>query len=309
MHLTVLSRSSALYTTRRIVDAARMAGHRARVIDPLRCEIFLGGDASKLFFRGKPLSLTDACIPRIGQSVQSYGLAILDLLARRGVSLLNGSGAIARSRNKIRCLQHLSAHGIPVPATVMGNDARQIAETLSRVGGCPVLIKLLHGGERTGVMVCETPHSMEAALEALLALGHTVLVQEYVRDVKSRDLRAVVVGGRVVAAVRRVARVGRLSRTLRAGARFEAARLRPELAALAEETAKLVGLEVGAVDMLDLRDGPKVFEVNSSPGIQEIESVTGVDVARAIVERATELARKKKRAATPKGEEGRPARR
>ena len=307
MHLTVLSRSSALYTTRRIVDAARIAGHRARVIDPLRCAIHLSSQASTLLYKRKPMPRTDACIPRVGQSVQAYGLAVLDQIDRLGIPVLNGSAAIARSRSKIRCLQLLSAHGIGVPATVMAHDAGEIKEMVSLVGGCPVLLKLLHGDERMGVMVCETEQSMEAALEALLALGHEVLVQEYVRDLKGRDLRAMVVGGQVVAAVRRMVRVGRLGRTLAAGARFGSARLRPELARLAERTAKVVGLEVAAVDMLDGPGGPKVFEVNSSPGIQEIEHATGVDVARAIVARAEDLARegrrkkRKARASNPKG--------
>jgi ribosomal protein S6--L-glutamate ligase len=305
LHLTVLSRSSALYTTRRILDAARIAGHRARVVDPLRCEIHVAGGQSTLLYKCKPLPRVDVCIPRVGQSVQSYGLAVLDQLERLGVPTLNGAQAISRSRAKMRCLQHLSAHGIPVPATVMANDAREIKEMVSLVGGCPVLIKLLQGGERTGVMVCETPQSMEAALEALLALGHYVLVQEYVRDRKGRDLRALVVGGKLVAAVRRVPRVGRLGRTLQAGARFEAARLRPELARLAERTAALVGLEVAAVDMIEGADGPKVFEVNSSPGLKEVEHATGVDAARAIVERAAELAltKKKKRPAPSQKED------
>lgn len=299
MHLTVLSRSSALYTTRRILDAARIAGHRARVVDPLRCQIHLAGGTSTLLYKRKALPRVDVCIPRIGQSVQSYGLAVLDQLERMGVPVLNQARSISRSRAKMRCLQHLSVHGVPVPATVLANDAREVKEMVSLVGGCPVLIKLLQGGgERTGVMVCETPQSMEAALEALLALGHYVLVQEYVRDRKGRDLRALVVGGRLVAAVRRVPRVGRLGRTLQAGARFEAARLRPELARLAERTAELVGLEVAAIDMIDGDGGPKVFEVNSSPGLTEVEHATGVDVARAIVERAAQLAlmsKKKKR--------------
>lgn len=308
MHLTVLSRASALYTTRRILDAARIAGHRARVMDPLRCELYLAGPDSRLTYKRKPLPRIDACIPRIGQSVQNYGLAVLDQLARLGVPLMNGPAAIARSRSRIGCLQHLSAHGVAVPATVMARDAGEIRQMLDLVGGCPVLVKPLHGGEKVGVMVCETAQSMEAALEALLALGHDVLVQEYVRERRGRDLRALVVGGRLVAAVRRVPRVGRLGRTLGAGARFEAARLRPELARLAERTAALVGLEVAAVDMLDGRDGPKVFEVNSSPGIQEIEHATGRDVARAMVERAAELARaarrKKKERAPPSQDEG-----
>jgi ribosomal protein S6--L-glutamate ligase len=289
--LTILSRSPAIYTTRRLVDAARMAGHRVRVLDPLECELFLDGQTARLFHRKKPLARTDVCIPRIAQSIQSHGLAVVDQLAQQGVPLLNTAAAIALSRNKIACLQHLCAHGVPVPATVMANDASKIKEMVGLVGGWPVLIKLLQGSERMGVMVCETAHSMGAALEALLGLGLDLIVQQYVRDTRGRDLRVLVVGDKVVAAVRRVPRVGRLHRTLGAGARFEAVRLRRRVERVALDSAKLVGLEVAAVDMLDLREGLRVFEVNSSPGIKEIEAATGVDAARAIVGRAIETAR------------------
>lgn len=290
MHLTVLSRSSLIYTTRRLVDAARVSGHRARVLDPLKCEMFLDGLQSGIFYRQKKVARTDACIPRIAQSVQNYGLAVVDQFAHLGVPLLNTSVGIARSRNKIRCLQHLSSHGVPVPATVMASEAMDLKSMVSMVGGVPVLIKLLHGGERLGVMVCESLQSMEAALEALLGMGHDLIVQQYVPEAKGRDLRALVVGGRLIAAVRRLPRVGRLRRTLGAGARFEPARLRSELARLAEKAASLVGLEVAAIDLLDTKDGPRVFEVNSSPGIKEIEVATGVDAASAIIGRAAELA-------------------
>lgn len=290
MHLTVLSRSSHIYTTRRLVDAARVAGHRARVLDPLRCEMFLDGLSSRLFYRQRKVARTDACIPRIAQSVQSYGLAVVDQFAHQGVPLLNNSAGIARSRNKIRCLQHLSSHGVPVPATAMASEATDLKAMVSLLGGVPVLLKLLHGGERVGVMVCESLQSLEAALEALLGMGHNLLVQQYVPEAKGRDLRALVVGGRLVAAARRLPRVGRLGRTLGAGARFEPARLRPELARLVESSASLVGLEVAAIDLLDTKDGPRVFEVNSSPGIKEIEEATGVDIAAAIVGRAADLA-------------------
>jgi len=304
VHLTVLSRSSAIYTTQRLVDAGRMAGHRVRVLEPLKCEMFLGGKQAELLYRRKPAPRTDVCIPRIGQSVQHYGLAVLDQFAQIGVPVLNSAMAIARSRNKIRCLQHLSAHGIPVPATVMANDAKAVMEMASLVGGCPVLVRLLQGGERVGVMVCETLQSLEAALEALLGMGHNLIVQQYVRDTRGRDIRTLVVGGKLIAAVRRVPRVGRLHLTLGAGARFERAKLPEDIAQLAAETARLVGLEVAAIDMLDLKDGPRVFEVNSSPGIKEIEEITGVDVARALIERAGELAaptrrKRRKPAETP----------
>lgn len=289
MHLTLLSRSTSLYTTHRVVDAARLAGHRVRVLDALACQLHLGAGETSLLYRGRPLPPTDVCLPRIGQSVQAYGLAVLDQLERRGIPLLNTAAAIARARNKLRCLELLTSEGIPVPSTVLARDVRSLKGMLELVGGCPVLLKLLQGGERAGFMVCETPQSMEAALEALLALGHDVLLQEYLRDRRGRDLRALVVGGKVVAVVRRVARIGRLGRTLRAGARFEAARLKPSQVDLAERTARLVGLEVAAIDMLEAAGGTKVFEINASPGIQEVEGATGVDVAHAVVSRAEEL--------------------
>ncbi len=291
MHFTILSRSSAIYTTRRLADATRMAGHRARVLDPLRCEMLLSEGKSGLLYRRKPIGRTDACIPRIGQSIQNYGLVVVDQFEQEQVPVLNGAAAIARSRNKIRCLQHLASHAIPVPATVMANDAGDIKSMVELIGGVPVLLKLLQGADKVGVMVCETHNSLQAALEALLGLGHNVIVQQYVREAKGRDIRAFVVGGRAIAAVRRVPRVGRLRRTLGAGARIQATRLPPDFAAMAERAAQLVGLDVAAVDMLDLAGGPRVFEVNSSPGIKEIEEATGIDLAAAIVERAAERVR------------------
>lgn len=290
MHITLLSRSTSIYTTRRLVETARAAGHKVRVLNPLKVEMLLGGRA-ELFYHRRRLAPGDVCIPRIAQSIQNYGLAVVNQFAQCGVPLLNSATAIAQSRNKMRGLQLLAASGIPVPTTVMANDAADLKEMVSLVGGVPVLLKLLQGGERIGVMVCESLQSMEAAVEALLGLGHHVIVQQYVRERKDKDVRALVVGGRVVAAVRRRPRVGRLTRTLGAGAKFQATRLPESYQQIAVETANLVGLEVAAVDMIDLKDGPRVFEVNSSPGIKEIEEVTGIDVATAIIERAAELAR------------------
>ncbi len=290
MQITLLSRSSGIYTTTRLVEAARGAGHKARVLNPLKVEMLLAQRA-ELYYHRKKLAPGDVCIPRIAQSIQNYGLAVVNHFGQCGVPLLNSAMAIAQSRNKMRGLQLLAANGIPVPATVMANEAADLKEMVSLVGGVPVLLKLLQGGERMGVMVCESLQSMEAALEALLGLGHNVIVQQYVREKKGKDVRALVVGGRVVAAVRRIPRVGRLKRTLGAGAKFQATRLPASYEEIAVATANLVGLEVAAIDMIDLKDGPRVFEVNSSPGIKEIEEATGVDVAGAMIARAAELAK------------------
>lgn len=300
MHLTVLSRSLAIHTTRRLVETARSRGHRARVVDPVQVEMRLGGTAPTLLHRRAPFPRTDVVIPRIALSVNQYGLAVVNQLQLLGVPVLNGAQGISASRNTMRCLQLLAGCGIGVPATVMASDPSRLRDLVRHVGGLPVLLKLLSQAERTGLMVCETLPSLEAALETIRRLGQNIVVQQYVRA-RGRDLRVLVVGGRVVAALRRRPRPGRLARTLARGARFEACTLAPAQARLAVETARVVGLEVCAVDMLDVRGGPLVFEVNSSPGIREAEELCGVDVAAAIVARAEQVVADARRARSAAG--------
>jgi ribosomal protein S6--L-glutamate ligase len=289
VHLTILSRSTSIYTTRRLAEAARARGHRARVLDPVQIEMKLGEGAPSLFHRRRAFPRTDAVIPRIAPSVQQYGLAVVNQLELRGAAVLNGARAIAASRNKMECLQLLAANGVGVPRTVMASDASGLRDMVRHVGGVPVLVKLLSPSGRPGLMICETLQSLEAALEAILGLGQNIVVQQYVKGARGSDLRAIVVGGRVVAALRRRARPGRLARTLARGANFERAELTPRQARGAVEAARVVGLEVCAVDLLDVKGRPLVFEVNSSPGIREAEEACGVDVAAAIVARAEEL--------------------
>lgn len=290
MRLTVLSRSAAIYSTRRLAEAARARGHVVRVVDPARVELGLGAGRPALYHRGRPFPPTEVAIPRIAASSQQHGLAVVNQLALLGVPLLNGPLGIAASRDKLRSLQLLSASGVAVPRTVMANDPSALKSMVKHVGGVPVLVKLVAPGDKGGVMICETLQSLEAALEAILGLGQDIVVQQYVKEARGSDLRALVVGGRVVAAVRRRATAGRMSRSLRRGARFEPVRLAPRCAVAAAEAARVVGLEVCAVDMLDVPGGPMVFEVNSSPGLQELEEACGVDAAAAIVARAEDLA-------------------
>jgi ribosomal protein S6--L-glutamate ligase len=296
MHLTILSRSPSIYTTRRLVEAARERGHRARVLDPLQVEMGLGGPGPALYYRRKAFPRADAVIPRIGLSINQYGLAVVNQLSLMGVPVLNGAPAIAASRNKMRVLQLLSASGVKVPLTVMASNPSRLKEMVKLVGGLPVLVKLLSASEKTGVMICETLESLEAALEAILGLGQNIIVQQYLHGAKERDLRVLVVGGKVVASLRRRPRAGRFARTLARGAEFEVAELPPAYARVALDAARVVGLEVCAVDMLDVpRGGPRVFEVNSSPGIREAEEACRCDVAGAIVERAAALAAARRR--------------
>lgn len=289
MKITILSRSGAIASTRRLVEAARARRHQVRVLDPVRVEMLLDGKSASLYYARKPLAPTDVVIPRIAQSISAYGLAVVSQFAMKGVPLMNSAQAIAQARNKMRSLQLLSAHGIDIPATVMARDAADLKEMVSLVGGVPVLVKLLQGQERHGVMVCESLQSLEAALEAILGLGHNLIVQQYVPQ-SGRDVRVFVVGGTALAAVRRLARVGRLARTLIRGARLEPTELTQAQRQVAVRAAQLVGLEVAAVDLIEMDGVPKVFEVNACPAISQMEKATGVDLAGAIISRAEKLA-------------------
>jgi ribosomal protein S6--L-glutamate ligase len=223
VHLTILSRSPAIYTTRRLMEAARARGHRVRVLDPVQVEMGLGGMRPALFHRRRPFPRSDAVIPRIALSISQYGLAVVNQLELLGVPVLNRAQGISASRNKMRCLQLLAGRGIGVPLTVMASDASGLKDMVKHVGGLPVLVKLLSQSERTGLMICETLQSLEAALEAILGLGQNIVVQQYVRRTRGRDLRVFVVGGQVVASLRRRPRVGRFARTLAHGALVEEA--------------------------------------------------------------------------------------
>lgn len=290
MKITLLSRSASIPSTKRLVEAGRARGHQVRVLNPVRVQMLLDGQRAQLYYQRRKLPPCDVVIPRIAQSVSNYGLAVVNQFAMGGVPLLNMARAIAESRNKMRSLQLLSAHGIGIPATVMARDAADLKAMVDLVGGVPVLVKLLQGQEKSGVMVCESLQSLEAALEAILGLGHNLVVQQYVQNT-GQDVRVLVVGGKAVAAVRRRPRVGRLSYTLNRGARLERLELTESHRVTAERTAVLVGLEVAAVDLLDVPEGgPKVFEVNSSPSLPEMEAATGLDVASIIIERAEQLA-------------------
>lgn len=286
----MLSRSRSVPSTRRLVDAATARGHTVRVLNPGGVSVHLDGRRARLLYRQRRLRPPDVVIPRIAASIASYGLPIVEQFEAHGALVLNSARAIGRSRNPARCLQRLASAGLDVPATVLSRDAGDLRAMVESVGGVPVLVKLLQGAEKRGVMVCESQQSLGAALEALLGLGHDLVMQEYVRRA-GRDVRVFVVGGQALAAVSRIPRPGRWSRTLSRYARLEAASLTAPLQAAAERAATLCELEVCAVDLLELKSGRvKVFEVNASPALPEMERTTGVDLAGAIIARAEALA-------------------
>src|SRR5262249_56165 len=281
--------SISVPSTARLAAVARARGHSVRVLDPVQVEMHLDGVRGHLLYRRKRLILPDVVLPRIAQSISSYGLAVVNQYGMLGVPVMNTAGAIAHARNKMRCLQLLSAHGISVPATAMARSAGDLRAMVRLVGGVPVMVTLLGGAGERGVMVCETLNSLEAALEAILGLGHNLLIQEYVRKA-GRDVRVLVVGGKALAAVRRRPRMNRLAHTLNRGARFERIALTEAQRRAATEAAGLIGLEVAAVDMLDIQGLRKVFGVHSSPGGGGREKAVGQALATPISAGAGQLA-------------------
>lgn len=289
MKIVLLSRSRTIPSTRRLIEASRARGHEVRVLNPIEVSVRLGRKKSGLIYRQKMMKLPDVVIPRIASSIASYGLAVVDQFQAHGTIVLNSARSIGLSRNPARCLQRLAAAGLDIPATVMSREVNDLQAMVDEVGGVPVLVKLLAGSERRGVMICESRQSLEAALEAVLGLGHNIVMQEYVRKAQ-RDVRVFVVGGQALAAASRIPRPGRMARTLSSMARIEPVELTDTLRAAAEAAAQLTDLEVCAVDLLELRkdggDQARIFEVNASPSLPEMEEATGVDLATAIVARA-----------------------
>ena len=288
MKMVILSRSPTIPSTRRLLEAAQARGHRVQVLDPSRVEMHLDGRSASLYYERKKLPPCDVVLPRIAQSVSPYGLAVVNQFSIQKIPIVNRAEAIAQARNKMRSLQLLSANGVDIPATVMARDAADLKQMVNLVGGVPVLVKLLPSLGKRGVMVCESLQSLEAALEAILGLGHNLIVQQYVRGT-GQDIRVLVVGEEAIVAVRRRPRVGRMSHTLNRGARLEPIELTPAQRRAAVASVRLMELDVAGVDILDVRGHPKVFEVNASPALCQMEAATGVDLAIPIIRRAEDL--------------------
>jgi ribosomal protein S6--L-glutamate ligase len=241
-------------------------------------------------YRGVALRNVDVVIPRIGASITGYGLAVVNQFDMMGVAVLNNSVPIARSRDKLRCLQLLARFGVDIPRTVMARDRSNIPHLLKDVGGLPAIVKLIRGTQGVGVMLASTLSELEGILATFSDLGQDIVLQEFIAESRGRDVRALVVGDRVVAAMRRRAKRGEFRSNLHRGGRGKAVKLGPAYVEAAVTAARIVGLEVAGVDMLETRDGPKVMEVNSSPGFEGLERATGVDIAGAIIDRALAVA-------------------
>ncbi|WP_437587557.1 RimK family alpha-L-glutamate ligase [Sorangium sp. So ce1000] len=290
MRFLVLSRNASLYSTSRIVLAGRARGHDVSVIDPLDFQIVVSRGRPSLLVGGSAVPRFDIVIPRIGASITNYGLAVVRQFDLMGVPVLNGAVSIARSRDKLRALQLLTRRKLNVPITVCARSPAGVEAALSLVGGCPAIVKLQQGTQGIGTMLAETPHAVHALLETFWAMGQDIVLQEYVRESKGRDIRVIVVGGRVVASMRRVAKPGEFRSNLHRGGKGDRVKLPRAYRSVAIRAAKAMGLEVAGVDMLEARSGPKILEINSSPGLEGIERASGVDVAGAIISYAERYA-------------------
>jgi len=283
MNIAILSRNPRLYSTSRLVAAAKERGHEVRVLDHLHCYMNITSMKPTISYKGEKLEGYDAVIPRIGASVTFYGTAVLRQFEMMGVYPLNESVAISRSRDKLRSLQLLARKGIGLPVTGFAHNPDDVSDLLDSVGGAPVVIKLLEGTQGIGVVLAETKKAAESVIEAFMGLHANILVQEYIKEAGGADIRCFVVDGKVVAAMKRQAKAGEFRSNLHRGGSADVIRITPEERSTAVRAARIMGLNVAGVDLLRSNHGPVVMEVNSSPGLQGIEQSTGKDVAGMII--------------------------
>ncbi|OEJ69316.1 30S ribosomal protein S6--L-glutamate ligase [Magnetovibrio blakemorei] len=284
MKIMMLARNAELYSHERLVKAAQDRGHEIDVFDTLRCYMNITSHRPELYYGGEKLEGYDAVIPRIGASITFYGTAVVRQLEMMGVYPLNESVAIGRSRDKLRSMQLLARDGIGLPVTAFAHDTSRTDQVLEIAGGTPVVIKLLEGTQGIGVVLAETPRSAKSIIEAFRGAKVNILVQEFIKEAGNKDIRALVVGGKVVAAMQRTGSGDDFRSNLHRGGHAQNIKITAEERSTALRAAKAMGLNVCGVDMLRSNHGPVVMEVNSSPGLEGVESATGIDVAGKIIE-------------------------
>ncbi len=284
MKIAILSRNPKLYSTRRLQEAAEEHGHHVQIIDVLRAYMNIATHKPTIHYKGEPLEGFDAVIPRIGASVTFYGAAVLRQFEMMGVYPLNESVAITRSRDKLRSLQLLSRKGIGLPITGFARKPDDIKDVIRMVGGAPLVVKLLEGTQGIGVVLAETQKAAESVIEGFMGVKANILVQEYIKEAKGADIRCFVVGGKVVASMQRQAAPGEFRSNLHRGGKASLIKITPEERSTAVRAAKIMGLNVAGVDLLRSNHGPVVMEVNSSPGLEGIETATGKDIAGQIID-------------------------
>jgi len=300
MILAILSREPNLYSTRRLVEAAQQRGHEARVLDHLQCNLVLEKGTPGIIYQGERLSDISAIIPRIGASVTFYGTAVVRQFEMMKVSTAVESQAIVRSRDKLRSMQILSRAGVGMPKTAFTNFSADVPAMIEQVGGAPVIIKLLEGTQGLGVVLAESAKAAQSVIEAFHNLKARIIVQEFIAESKGADLRAFVVNGEVVGAMKRQGKEGEFRSNLHRGGSGKLVKLSRAEKAAALAATKALGLGIAGVDMLQSKRGPLVLEVNSSPGLEGIEKATGLDIAGKIIEHTEELVKKRKKSEAAK---------
>jgi len=283
MNIVILSRNKNLYSTRRLVEEAAKRGHFVEVIDPLNCDLIIEKERPTIYFKDKYLDYVDAIIPRIGASVTFYGCAVVRQFEMMNIFSTVSSDAIIRSRDKLRSFQHLSKGGIDMPKTVFTNYSKDVEEVIEHVGGTPVVIKLLEGTQGLGVVLAESKNAAESVLEAFNGLEAKALVQEYISEAKGVDIRAFIVDGQVIGAMKRRGKPGEFRSNLHRGGTFEYYRMsEPELK-IAIKSARQLKLPICGVDLLQANRGPLILEINSTPGLEGIEGATEKNISKAII--------------------------
>ena len=295
MRLVILSRSKALHSTRRILEESKKLGVEAIVVNPLRCVLAARKGNPELFLFGKELRGADAVLPRIGTSITEYGILVVRQFEAMGVPVVNGSDAILNSRNKFRALQVCAKEGIDVPDSVLSRSLTDIPFAARIVRSFPIVLKLLQGSQGIGVMVAHSRASAESILGTMLSMDRDVILQQFIKEAAGADVRVLVVGGKVIASMRRKARMGEFRANIHRGGSGEIFKLPKSYERVALQAAKAVGLDIAGVDILESNDGPKILEINSSPGFQELERATGINIARVMVELVIKKSKNKKK--------------
>ncbi|ACT07229.1 alpha-L-glutamate ligase, RimK family [Dickeya chrysanthemi Ech1591] len=284
MKIAILSQDGSLYSCKRLCEAAEERQHSVEVINPLSCYMNINSAAPSVHYRGRHLDPYDAVIPRIGAAITFYGTAVLRQFEMLGSMVLNNAMSVIRARDKLHSLQLLARQGIDLPITGFAHSPDDTADLIKMVGGAPLVVKLVEGTQGIGVVLAETQQAAESVIDAFRGLNAHILVQEYVREAQGKDIRCLVIGDKVVAAIERQAKPGDFRSNLHRGGKASRVRITPQERAIAVKAAKTLGLNVAGVDILRSARGPLVMEVNASPGLEGIETVTGLDIAGMMIE-------------------------
>jgi len=283
VNIVILSRNINLYSTKRLIEEAEDRGHDVEVIDPLNCDLIIEKEKPTIYYKDKYLNYVDAIIPRIGASVTFYGCAVVRQFEMMNIFSTVSSDAIIRSRDKLRSFQRLSKGGIDMPKTVFTNYSRDVNEVIEHVGGAPVVIKLLEGTQGLGVVLAESKNAAKSVLEAFNGLQARALLQEYISEAKGVDIRALIVDGQVIGAMKRIGKPGEFRSNLHRGGRFEYYKMSEAELKIAIKSARQLKLPICGVDLLQSKRGPLILEINSTPGLEGIENATKKNIAKAII--------------------------